>query len=126
MKPHEATTMEQDLKLAREALLKEGVPAHPQHPLRIALEAIERQIAELDLQGDPKDLANKVFSLFILPALKAASKDGPQNLALMYVFLLTSITVALMADLGKEVTMQVNHDLSEFISHSEIIKLPLQ
>jgi hypothetical protein len=103
-----------DLRLIREALLDAGVPTDPVHPRRMALDALDRSINGLRIEGSPSECGAQVFSRHIIPTMHNMGKfANPNDIASFYGGLLMSILGSMSADFGQKQTARMVGDLLE-------------
>ena len=114
-----APMLRDDLTLVRDVLLHDGVPTDPDHPRRVALEAIERNIDALRIQGSPSECGSDLILRFVLPAMRGIQGANPQDMANLYGGMLMSVLGAMAADFGQQATARMAHELVDVFAGLE-------
>lgn len=96
-----------DLDLVRDVLLHDGVPVDPEHPRRMALNAIERSLDSLRIEGTPSECGSELFLRFVLPAMRGIQGGDPKRMVEFYGGMLMTMMGAMEADFGHALASSV-------------------
>lgn len=115
-----------DLSLVRDVLLHDGVPTDPKHPRRVALDAIDRMIDALRIQGSPSECGADLFLRFILPTMRGIKGASGQDMAEFYGGLIMATLGAMAADFGQEPASFMTRSFVDAFAGMENFGAPLQ